>query len=97
MIHIPQCTEGWKLFRRERQGRRDREIALYVMRRVECSELCLRNSHDQFERLWVKIRDWTNKGYLMSGPGTGHLTRGSILTRPSCFNYKKYCTHRFSS
>ena len=66
-----------------------------MKRRIEYKELPL--GHDQVEIFWVKIRDWTNKGHLMSGSTIGHLTRGNILMRPSCFNCKKYCTHRLSS
>lgn len=37
-------------------------VALYIKSWIECEELSLRNSYGQAESLWVKIRDWTNKG-----------------------------------
>ena len=49
--------EGYRLFRRDRWGRRGRGVALYVRKWIDCEEMCLRNSHDQVERLWFKIKD----------------------------------------
>lgn len=54
-------VEGYKLFRRNRQGRRDRGVALYVVKWIDCRELPLRNSHSQIESLRLKIRDQTKK------------------------------------
>ena len=54
--------EGYWLFRRDRQGRKGGGVALYVKDRVDCEELILRNSQEQVESLWVRIRDRTNKG-----------------------------------
>ena len=34
---------------------------------IDCEELCLRNSHNQVKRLWVKIKDWSSKGHLVAG------------------------------
>jgi len=45
--------EGYRLFRRDGQGRRGRGDALYVRKWVDCEELFLRNSHDQVGSLWV--------------------------------------------
>ena len=53
---------GYWLFRRDRQGRKGGGFALYVKDRVDCEELILRNSQEQAESLWVRIRDRTNKG-----------------------------------
>ena len=58
--------EGDKLFRREKQGGRGREIILSI-KRIDCEELLLRNSHDKVESLWVKIRGQTNKVHLVVG------------------------------
>ena len=42
-------------------------VALYVRKWIDCEELCLRNSHDQVESLWVKIKDRSSKGHLVAG------------------------------
>ena len=59
--------EDYRLFRRDRQSRRGGGVALYVRKWIDCKELCLRNSHDQVESLWVKIKDWSSKGHLVVG------------------------------
>ena len=56
-------------------------VGLYV---IDCEELCLSNSHDQVESLWVKIRDQSSKGYLMVGvcyrpPGQGEPVDEAFL------------------
>jgi len=58
--------EGYKLFRRYRQGRRGEGLALYFNKWIDCEELPLRNSNDQVESLWVKIREETSKGRLVA-------------------------------
>ena len=50
-------TENYRLFRRDRQGRRGGRVAVYVRKWIDFEELCLRNSHDQVKSLWVKIKD----------------------------------------
>ena len=59
--------ESYRLFRRDRQSRRGGGVALYVRKWIDCEELCLRNSHDQVESLWVKIKDQSSKGHLVVG------------------------------
>ena len=59
--------EDYRLFRRDRQGRRGGRVALYVRKWIDCEELCLRNSHCQVESLWVRIRDRSSKGHLVAG------------------------------
>ena len=61
------AIDGYKLFRRDRRGRRGREVALYVKKWIDCEELSLKNSHEQVESLWVRIRDRGNKGNLVVG------------------------------
>ncbi|KAM6103455.1 uncharacterized protein LJ206_014212 [Theristicus caerulescens] len=61
------AIEGYRLFRRDRRGRRGGGVALYVKKLMECEELSLKNSHEQVERLWVRIRDRGNKGNLVVG------------------------------
>ncbi|PKU36968.1 hypothetical protein llap_12730 [Limosa lapponica baueri] len=38
------AIEGYKLFRRDRQGRRGRGVALYVKEWIECEEMSLKPS-----------------------------------------------------
>ena len=57
--------EGYRLFRKDRQGRRGG--AHYVRKGIDCEELCLRNSHNQVKSLWVKIEDRSSKGHLVVG------------------------------
>ena len=59
--------EDYRLFRRDRQGRRGGGIAPYVRKWIDCEELCLRNSHHQVKSLWVKIKDQSSKGHLVAG------------------------------
>ena len=59
--------EGYRLFRRDRLGRKGGGVALYVKEWIDCEELPLRNSHDQVESLWVRIRNGSNKGQLVIG------------------------------
>jgi len=58
--------EGYKLFRRDRQGRKRRGFALHVKKWIGCEKLPLRNRHDQIKSLWVRIRDENNKGHLVT-------------------------------
>ena len=60
-------TEGPRLFRRDRQGRKGGGVVLYVKEWIDCEELPLRNSQEQLESLWVKTRDRTHKGQLVIG------------------------------
>lgn len=57
--------EGYKLFRKDKQDRRGMGVALYLKKCIDCKELPLRNSRDQVESFWVKIRDQTNGGHLV--------------------------------
>ena len=59
--------EDYKLFRRDRQGRRSRGVALYIREWKDCKGMPLRNSHGQAESLWVKVNDQNNKGHLVVG------------------------------
>jgi len=60
-------TEDYRLFRREGQGKRGGRVGLYVRNWIDCEDLYLRNSHDQLENLWVKIKDRSSKGHLGAG------------------------------
>ena len=38
--------EDYRLFRRDRQGRRGSRVGFYVRKWIDCKELCLSKSHD---------------------------------------------------
>ncbi len=48
---VNTLIEGYRLFRRDREGRSGGGVALYVRTWIDCEELCLRNSHDQVKSL----------------------------------------------
>jgi len=55
--------DGYKLFRGDRRGRRDGDMALYVRDCFNCTELNV--CDDQIECLWVKIRGKANKADIL--------------------------------
>ncbi|KAK4818852.1 hypothetical protein QYF61_020071 [Mycteria americana] len=57
--------EGYRLFRRDGQGRRGGGVALYVRERFDCTALAV--SDDVVESLWVRIRGIENKGDIVVG------------------------------
>jgi len=62
----------YRLFRKDRQGRRGGGVALYVKDQLECMELRLGMDEEPTESLWVKIKGRT---------GTGNITVG-VCYRP---------------
>jgi len=61
------ATDGYRLFRKDRQGKRGGGIALYIKKSIQFEELSLKKSHEQVKTLWVRIRDRDNKGNLVIG------------------------------
>ncbi|GAB0184113.1 hypothetical protein GRJ2_000876600 [Grus japonensis] len=59
------AMDGYKLFRRDRQGRRGSVVALYVRECFECLEL--NDGDNRVECLWVRIRGKANKADIMVG------------------------------
>ncbi|KAK4830250.1 hypothetical protein QYF61_009317 [Mycteria americana] len=59
------ATDGSKLFRRDRQGRRGSGVALYVRKCFDCLEL--NDGDDTVQRLWVRIREKVSKADIMVG------------------------------
>ncbi|GAB0209348.1 hypothetical protein GRJ2_003400500 [Grus japonensis] len=51
----------------EGTGKEEGGHTLYVKEWIDCTELYLKNSDEQVESLWVKIRGQDNKGNLMVG------------------------------
>ncbi|GAB0203436.1 hypothetical protein GRJ2_002809200 [Grus japonensis] len=75
------AINGYRLFRRDRRGRRGRGVALYVKKWIDCEELSLKNSHKQVESLWVRIRDQGNKGNLVVGVNYRPLNQGEPIDK----------------
>ena len=50
----------YRLFRKDRQGRRGRGVALYIKKTLQSEELSLKNNHEQVESLWVRIGERGN-------------------------------------
>jgi len=61
------ALDGYRLFRRDRRGRRGGGVALYIKKTLQSEELFLKNNHEQVESLWVRIRERGNKGNLGAG------------------------------
>ncbi|KAM9591180.1 uncharacterized protein ACIBXB_006077 isoform 1-T3 [Morphnus guianensis] len=59
------AMDGYKLFRRDRQGRRGGGVALYVRECFDCTEL--HDCDDKVERLWVRMRGKANKADIVLG------------------------------
>ncbi|KAK4810732.1 hypothetical protein QYF61_007706 [Mycteria americana] len=57
--------DGYKLFRRDKQGRRGCGVALYVRECFDCVELS--DYDDKVECLWVRMRGKANKADIMVG------------------------------
>ena len=59
------AMDGYKLFRKDRQGRRGSGVALYVK---ECFEVIeLMTGDNKVESLWVKIRGRADKADILVG------------------------------
>ncbi|KAM9590717.1 uncharacterized protein ACIBXB_005842 isoform 1-T1 [Morphnus guianensis] len=59
------AMDGYKLFRRDRQGRRGGGVALYVRECFDCTEL--HDCDDKVECLWVRMRGKADKADIMLG------------------------------
>ncbi|PKU35038.1 adaptin ear-binding coat-associated protein 1 [Limosa lapponica baueri] len=59
------AMDGYKLFRRDRQGRRGGGVALYVREGYKCQELIEGNS--RVKCLWVRIRGRASKADIVVG------------------------------
>ncbi|PKU41683.1 mitochondrial fission process protein 1 [Limosa lapponica baueri] len=59
------AINGYRLFRRDRQGRRGGGVAFYVRDIFECLEL--NNGNDSVECLWIRIKGKANKADIMVG------------------------------
>jgi len=59
------AMDGYKLFRRHRQGRRGGGVGLYVRQCLDSIEL--NGSDDKVECLWVRMRGKANKADILLG------------------------------
>ena len=59
------AMDGYKLFRKDRQGRRGGGVAPYVKECIEVTELM--TGDDKVESLWVKIRGRADKADILVG------------------------------
>jgi len=91
------AIDGYRLFKRDRQRRRGRGITLYIRKQTECKGLSQKNSHEQVESLWVRIRDQGKKGTLWLVSTTGCSVKGSLLTKPSSSSSRRHQTVRLKS
>ncbi|GAB0208438.1 hypothetical protein GRJ2_003309500 [Grus japonensis] len=60
-------TEGYRLFRKDRQGRRGGDVDLYVSDQLECMELHLGMDEEPTESLWVRIKGRAGAGDIIVG------------------------------
>jgi len=91
------AVDSYRLFRRDRQGKRGGGVALYLKKSIQCEELSLKDSHAQVKRLWVRIRDRGNKGNLVVGVYYRLQIKGSLLTKPSSSSSRRLRACSFSS
>ena len=59
------AMDGYKLFRKDKQGRRGGGVALYVKECFEVTELM--TGDNKVESLWVKIRGRADKADILVG------------------------------
>lgn len=90
-------VEGYKLYRRDTQGRKGGGVALYVKKLIDGEALTLRNSQEQVGSLWVKIKDRTNKGHFVVGVYYRPPDQGESVDEVFFPNYRKPSVHRLSS
>ncbi|KAG6931740.1 hypothetical protein G0U57_001044 [Chelydra serpentina] len=99
--------DGYKLFRKDRQGRKGGGVALYVREQYDCSELQYETA-EKPESLWIKLRSVSNKGNVVVGvcyrpPDQGdevdeaffqqltEVTRSQALVLMGDFNHPDIC------
>ncbi|GAB0209401.1 hypothetical protein GRJ2_003405800 [Grus japonensis] len=59
--------EGYRLFRKDRQGRQGGGVALYINDQLECMELHLGMDEELTESLWVRIKGRAGAGDIIVG------------------------------
>lgn len=66
--------EGYRLFRKGRQGRQEGVSTFYVNDQLECMELHLVMDE---EKIWVRIKGKARAGDIIVGSATDHTTRNT--------------------
>ncbi|GAB0191019.1 hypothetical protein GRJ2_001567200 [Grus japonensis] len=59
--------EGYRLFRKDRQGRQGGSVTLYINDQLECMELHLGMDEEPTKSLWVRIKGSTGAGDIIAG------------------------------
>ncbi|GAB0207157.1 hypothetical protein GRJ2_003181300 [Grus japonensis] len=59
--------EGYRLFRKDRQGRQGGDVTLYVDDQLECMELHLGMEEELTESLWFRIKGRAGAGDIIAG------------------------------
>ncbi|GAB0205782.1 hypothetical protein GRJ2_003043800 [Grus japonensis] len=59
--------EGYRLFRKDRQGRQGGGVTLYVNDQLECMELHLGMDEEPTKRLWIRIKGRAGAGDIIAG------------------------------
>ena len=59
--------DGYRLLRKDKQGRRGGSVALYVNDQLESLELDLGMTEELTESLWVKVKGKAGEGDIMVG------------------------------
>ena len=82
------AMDGYRLFRRDRRGRRGGGVALYVRECFDCLEL---NDCDDetVECLWVRMRGKANKADIVWESVTDHPTRMKRRMKHSTSGWQK--------
>ncbi|MDF7910155.1 hypothetical protein P4822_14860, partial [Listeria monocytogenes] len=80
--------DGYKLFRKDRQGRKGGGVALYVREQYDYSELRYETA-EKPECLWIKFRSVCNKSDVVVGVCYRPPDRGMRWTRLSSGNSQK--------
>ncbi|PKU45391.1 hypothetical protein llap_4335 [Limosa lapponica baueri] len=59
--------EGYRFFRKDRQGRGGGGVALYANDQIECMDLCLGMDREPTESLWFRVKGKAGTGDVMLG------------------------------
>ncbi|GAB0179855.1 hypothetical protein GRJ2_000450800 [Grus japonensis] len=59
--------EGYRLFRKDRQGTQGGGVAFYINDQLECMELHLGMDEEPTESLWVRIKGGAGAGDIIVG------------------------------
>lgn len=87
-------TDGYKLFRRDRQGSIGGGVALHAKNGIDYTELSLKTSNAEVKSLWVKITDQANKGNFAVGRYYRPPNQGEKVDEEFFLNCRKHHTRR---